>query len=139
MAPELEKSVAGKGKPKVIFLHLGSDDLQQTSYEGLVDDMRGSLYKLGKIFPSVKVVLSALLPKAEWMGSHLDEWRKMFNTRLERYAERHRLHMVEFNYLEQRLSARFRKDGNSDLTVDENDLFVTAIRDALKKLFTKEV
>ncbi|KAM9305346.1 uncharacterized protein PAF06_013885 [Gastrophryne carolinensis] len=58
LLPEMQKAMNTQGKPSAIVIHLGSEDLEFSNYETLINEMRHCLNRLLNIFPHAKIVLT---------------------------------------------------------------------------------
>ena len=75
--------------PKILIIHLGSNDLTVVVGKGLESDMKQDLATLKSLFPKTKIVYSAMLPRLAWTGADslagIERKCKQVNGRIRRY------------------------------------------------------
>lgn len=69
--------------PNIIIVHCGANSLGLVKLESLLEQLKVTLAKIGKLFPYTKIVWSCLLPRFAWRYSQnfkaMDEARATFN------------------------------------------------------------
>lgn len=138
--PEIMKLLKHYSPPKILIIHLGSNDLvtEGLTSKKFVEEITCSLLRYNALLPNTKLVWSAILPRLYWHGAPLgsghkiDKKRKKINKQTKKFISELRGGVIWHHNISVHNVNLFRYDG-THLSDEGNRIFLDNFRSGLLK------
>ncbi|XP_077303319.1 nuclear factor 7, brain-like isoform X4 [Lithobates pipiens] len=135
--PKLKESVSKLGAPSIVFIHVGSRDLER-NYQEFRSHVKTDLSELSKSYPDTAFIWAIVLPKKEWFDSYMEDRRKEFNAEVSVCAKECGFQVASLTSVEKMSAEKYcNPDGRSYSWNFLSGIFKTCIKDAVEQEIKK--